>query len=531
MSDDRISRYLTDRAAALELRPASVEAVVGRAVRRRRTRRGLVATGVALAVGASAVLVAQRGEPAAEVAINPAAITESPLDWAVVEAASGMSSFRSSSALTDDAVYTLSTAPGSSDDEAWNVPKTLYRSLDGADWAPVALPGDFWASSLAGAGGQLYAVGTSPAGGGSTYRVASSGDGGGTWSTSELPSALGELQARYPGEVSVAPPVIAVRGGTVVVSASLSANLDFAARVPGGIPPDGSLETTEDGVVVGVMACEASPPSRVVADGTDDTDPAAEALDVAKACTGPDPATAQAYTWAQLGVDDELRDLVLHGRTSVYVSQDGGEFTAVDIGDATRLGGQVVAADDGFTLFLTRSSAGVAPPEVVEATTEVLRSADGVTWEPAGELPGYVMTAGSVGGRPALALSDVGGDVSIQLGQADGSWLPVDPGQAVGPDGGIVGSVAFGPLGWAAVVWPETPDGTVPAEQTHVVHSVDGTTMSVVPLADLVGPDQIGSVDASVTADAVVVRVSQPDDGVEGTPPSPQRVVVGTPRG
>jgi hypothetical protein len=302
--------------------------------------------------------------------------------------------------------------------------------------------------------------------------------------------------------------------------------------VPGGIPPDGSLEITEDGVAVGVMACEVSPPSRVVVDDTDDTDAADEALDAAKACTGPDPATAQTYTWAQLGVDDELRDLVLHGRTSVYVSQDGGDFTAVDIGDAALSGGQVVAADDGFTLFLTRSSAGVAPPEVVEAATEVLRSADGVTWEPAGELSGYVLAAGSVGGHPAVAVSDVGGDTSIQLAQADGSWLPVDPGQAVGPDGSIVGSVAFGPLGWAAVVWPETPDGTVVrTDQTHVVHSVDGTTLSVVPLADLVPPEQVGNIDASVTADAVVVRVSQPDDGVEGTPPSRQLVVVGTPSG
>jgi hypothetical protein len=586
--DDRIARYLSDRAAEIELRPTSVEAVVSRAARRRRTRRGLVAASVALTVGVSAVVIAQRSEPTPGVAINPAAVTESTFDWAVVDAASGVSSFHSASALTDDgAVYTLSTAPGATAEDTWRDPKTLYRSVDGAEWAPVALPGDFWASSLAGAGDQLYAVGTSPEGGGVGYRVVTSGDGGGTWSTTVIPSAPGDLAARYPGEVSVAPPVIAVHGDTVVVTASVYAYPDYAARLPGGLPPDSTvLDVTEDGVVMGQMTCEVVAPTttavpedataagggttRMVApDGaatsgvgptttvvpdelftpgdapattvpTDAADAAVdaeaaaddieaalvearEAVQVAEPCAWPDPASGQTYTWAQLGIGDELQELVLHGRTMVFVSQGGGEFTTVDLGDAAVSGAQAVATDDGFTLFLARSPVGPVPPDAFEPTTEVLRSADGVTWEPAGELPGFIYSAGSVAGRPAIALGDIDGNVTIQLGQADGSWLPVDPGHALEPEGGMVGPVAFGPLGWAAVVWPESPDGP-----TQVVHSLDGTVLSVVPLDDLVAPEQIGSIDTTVTADAVVVRITEPDDGVVGTP-ARQRVVVGTP--
>jgi hypothetical protein len=116
VSDDRITRYLTDRAATIELPPSSAEAVVGRASRRRRSRRGAMAAVVALAVGTSAVFVTQRvqqaeqGEPRVDVAVEPAVvqIAPSPFDWAVAESTSGVSQFHGATAVTDDgAVYTL----------------------------------------------------------------------------------------------------------------------------------------------------------------------------------------------------------------------------------------------------------------------------------------------------------------------------------------------------------------------------------------------------------------------------------------
>jgi hypothetical protein len=228
------------------------------------------------------------------------------------------------------------------------------------------------------------------------------------------------------------------------------------------------------------------------------------------------------YTWEELGVDDDLRDLVTTGRTYVYVSHDGGEFAPADTGGPAAGRAHVVAADDGFTLFLGRDTDAVV-------TTEVMRSADGALWEPAGELDGAVANAGTVAGRAAAAVA--GGDdyeTTIRLAQADGSWLTVDPRTALEePADAQVGQVAFGPLGWAATLWGGEGTGA------RAIHSVDGTSMSVVPLDDLLDlpSDEVPHLEAAVTADAVLVRVADraADDDPATVPP--QRVVVGTPPG
>jgi hypothetical protein len=554
MTDDRISRYLTDRAATIELPPSSPETVVGRATRRRRTRRRAAAAVVALAVGASAALVTQRGrgEPAADVATEPAVVQVAPsaFDWSVVEATSGISQFHAGTAFTDDgAIYTLSTAPGVVDQEALSAPRTLYRSADGTDWSPLALPGDFWPASLAGAGGRLYAVGTSPEGGAVTYQVARSEDGGGTWSLDDVPTSYPDLKARHPGEVFVEDPVIAAHGDTMVVATSVAGSPDFTTRVPGGMPREAYVRTINDEGIVVSHVCNAIegmdgtypaptttvPPAAGSADPTGDAareaEEAARALEaegVAPTDTAPcepDPEVDRAYTWAELGVDDELRDLTLRGRTSVHVSRDGGEFTQVDVGGGSTPGGfQIVATDDGFVGFVLRVPRPETVEDIPDYVTEVLRSSDGLTWESAGELPGSVSTAGLVDGRPAVALAGADASLTIRLGLADGSWLPVDPAEATSDEVPFVGEVSFGPLGWAAVV------AGGDRGPTHVVHSVDGTTISAVPLDGLVPPEVFGPVSTSVTADAVVVRVSEPDDTDPATVPR-QRVVVGTPAG
>jgi hypothetical protein len=546
VSDDRISRYLADRAATIELRPAHVDAAVGRATRRRRTRRSLAAAGLALTVGATAVVLTQGGEPAAEVAVQAATVTDTPFDWAVAESSSGLSSLgTTATALTDDgSVYAVSTAPGPQV-EGTPPPATLYRSTDGADWTPVALPADFWATSVAGAGSQLYAVGTSPAGGGVEHRIVSSADGGTTWSTAAVDTVPDELRSRYPGEIRAGHPSVAVRGDTVVVSTRVYADLDVRARAPGGLSDEEWWQETDDGVVVvSAPVCEgatttavppASPSPDDVAAAPERADPvgdsgAAGALQESPAACGED-GVERTYTWAELGIDDELRDLALRGRTIVAVSQDGGEFTPVDVGVGAHEA-VPVATDDGFTLFATRYATGPHPPE--PSVTTALHSTDGVTWEPAGEFAGFMMSAGTVGGRPAVALGAEQGTPTIQLAQPDGSWLAVDPRTATDGHEETVASVAFGPLGWVAVLWPEPPeDGDLVAEggwNPTVVHSVDGTSMAIVPVDDLIEPAQNGGVVPTVTADAVLVRVTEPDDGDPATV-SPQRVVVGTPTG
>jgi hypothetical protein len=549
VTDDRISRYLHDQASAIALRPSTPASVMDRARHRRQVRRASVMAAAVVTLAASTLVVTRGDENPAELTAQSAAVTPSALDWSVVEAASGLSADRYGGSVVsaDGAVYSLSTAPGPFDPDSTSAPATLYRSTDGAEWSPVGMPDDFWPTSLAGQGSRLYTVGTAPAGGAVTYRLARSDDGGSTWSTAEIPSDLVALMERYPDEVVASAPTVAVHDGTVVVSGSVSAYLDFEGRIPGF---DYGLMSrfTDDGLEVGPPACgvadgeigertvvteppsaePAPPPADTSSPPPDTSSPTT--VTVPASASGPDPVgsaecmltddrVVHTYTWEELGVDDDLRDLVTTGRTYVYVAHDGGEFAPADTGGPTAGRAQVVAADDGFTLFLGRGTDGVV-------TTDVMRSVDGALWEPAGELDGEVANAGIVAGRAAAAVA--GGDdyaTTVRLAQADGSWLTVDPRTALDePVDTMVSQVAFGPLGWAATLWGG--DG----REVHAVHSVDGTSMSVVPLHDLLDPpsDEVPYLEPAVTADAVLLRVTDTAADDDPTTVPPQRVVVGT---
>lgn len=224
------------------------------------------------------------------------------------------------------------------------------------------------------------------------------------------------------------------------------------------------------------------------------------------------------YTWDELGLDPEVRALI-GGQTYVYTSDDGSTFEQATLPAASRgWGGQVLATDDGYRLFLGQADKG-------SATTQVLRSADGRQWVEAGSLPGSPQTAGLLGGRAAVALFGFDGGLEVLIDRADGSWTPLDLMSAVdGADAKSgVGEVAFGPLGIAAIVW--TDDG--PGGGT-LVHSVDGTSVSAIALDDYL--DEPGAVmGLSISADAILVRVDGPNDDDPTTPPT-QRVLVGTPR-
>ncbi|HEX6416850.1 MAG TPA: hypothetical protein VFZ77_00075 [Acidimicrobiales bacterium] len=522
MTDDRIARYLVERAGSIELPAGDPARVAHRVARRRHLRRGIASALAATVVAGGSVALAQRaGDAPDRLAIDWGVVAPSPLDWSVAEPSSGIAdpAAVSATALTDGGVYSLSTAPagGSPGAREPGRPATLYRSGDGADWTPVDLPGDFWAEALAGSGGRLYAVGTAPAGGGTELRVEASADGGATWSSATVPSDLADLQRRYPGEVVTGRPTIAAHGGTVVVALPVFGSPDIEGRLPGGSLPAwaDSWELTEDGVVVFASAeCETVRGERPGEVRCGDSAAADRPMEL--------------YTWSELGVDAELRDLALAGRSDVAVSQDGGEFTPVDLGAAAPPGSAsaVVATDDGFRLLLT-TFAG-------EGRTAVLASADGAAWRPVAELPGALGTAGTVGGRAAAAVTaGPGGVTSIHLEQADGTWRPVDPRGAVeARERAVVGAVAFGPLGWAATVYERPADGEAEGgpPEVEVVHSTDGTTLSVVPLDDVVEGPGDATIGVLVTADAVIVRLT---DAVDGDPATvaAQQVVVGTPRG
>jgi hypothetical protein len=522
MSRDRFAPQLAQLASTIELRPADGASIAGRATRRRQVRRSLAAVSVVVAVGASTVLVTRGGDRGGpDQAVGSAAVAPSPFDWAVTEPSHGISGITADSSrpvvLDDGTVYSLSTAPNPQAMETPPGPHmALYSSADGVEWTPANLPENFWASSLAGAGSRLYAVGTSPAGGGAvTYELATSDDGGAAWTTTEVPSELRELQERYPDEILTGQPSIAVRDGTVVITLRVNATLDLERRLPAGVTYDEGQGpgwgTTAEGVVVG-GAAECAAAAGV---------PAGVSPPSTAPCGDESTSTARTYTWDELGVDDELRELVMSGRRLAFVSRGGGAFEPVDLGERGTGDGQLVATDDGFVLALGRYD---------ESGVEVLRSTDGSTWEPAGELPGYGAASGVVAGRAAIATTspddDAAASLMVHLAQPDGTWLTVDPRQALDePEATSTYDVAFGPLGWAAAI--SDGNGTIGSGRQHVVHSVDGTTLSLAPVGTV---DQGSMLDVAVTADAVLVRITTPIDSDPTTPPR-QEVVVGTPRG
>jgi hypothetical protein len=519
--DDRLHRALADQADAILLTPGDAGSVMRRGAARRNRRRGAVVAVAALAVVATSLAVVDRGEPDATVDSGVAAtLVASPYDWTAVSPRSGLG-YSGSVAELDGAVYRLSTAPGPVDPDAVTFEPHLYRSEDGAEWAEVSLPDGMRPSSLTASDGALYAVGTAPAGGDTrSVVVSASVDGASSWTSVTLPSDVAELESRFPGQVQVGQPMLAALDASHLVAAvTVSATPDIEALLPDEADPEAGWEITPEGVTLyrlepctdgEAAGCVPGPTSTVAAD------PVAVDGAITADRAASEPKVAGTYTWDELGIDPELRDLIV-GRTYVYASDDGATFSRADLPEGTvGSNGQVLATADGYWLVLSAQQRDAA-------VTRVLRSADGRTWTGAGSLPGWVGAAGVLAGRLAVGVYGVEGPLTVQLSQADGSWLPLDLVQAVGmdPTKAGVGELAFGPLGLAATVWE--------GEEAYLVHSADGSTVSAVRLADhLTGP--LGGVlGLDVSADAITVRVGGAVDDDPATPPT-QQVLVGTPR-
>ncbi|MGH9137328.1 MAG: hypothetical protein ACRD0G_09825, partial [Acidimicrobiales bacterium] len=234
-----------------------------------------------------------------------------------------------------------------------------------------------------------------------------------------------------------------------------------------------------------------------------------------------EPEVAATYTWDELGLDPVLREFV-GGRPYVFASPDGEAFQPVSLpGIEQASNPRLLATADGFTLLLQRWGMG---GDAVRA----LRSTDGLAWErdPFGEMSGYLAGAGLLDGRPAVVLSptDPSGIPTLWVASDDGTWSTVDLGAALDEERRSrelwFGSVAFGPLGVAAVVGD--PGDAV------LLHSLDGSTVSAVPL-DEYFPRNTAELAVTVSADAIVVRANEVD-GNPNTAPR-QLALVGTPRG
>jgi hypothetical protein len=533
MNDDELFRsYLTTRAGAIDLPEGDAAGVHQRAERRHRRRRNgaLGVTGLIATIGLTVALTAGSDDSSLQTAAGPGAVA-SALRWQVVDTTTGLGWTSSSIVAGSSGLYALSTAPGplSEDGLAGDGRQRLYRSGNGSDWSEIDLPAELWASSLTANGDQLYAVGTSPAGGGTRSVVlASSDDGGANWSTVELPTGLAELQARSPREVIVSGLSVTNGPGGVVATMAVQAVPDIGKRLSQVAPDlayDGGWNMTATGI--DVLAAPAGCSRAATGSATNVSGSASDAVREACAFDPTDQPVVGTFTWAELGVDPELVDLI-GGRPLVFVSSDGDTFEPVELpAGTTGTTPEVVASADGYVLALGRQDRG-AP---YQSQTAVLRSADGRAWsdDPGAATDGYPADAGLLAGRPAFAVYGEGGGMSVRVLGEDGSWSLVDLAgvmtqPAAGSEYGVHG-VAFGPLGLAAAVnvYSEQEGKTL---GSYLLHTLDGNDVSVVPLNDYVD-DTESVVGIAISADAVVVRVNGPTDSDPETP-VPQRAIVGT---
>lgn len=520
-TDQRLDRYFTARATTIELRPGDPTQIAARATARRRRRRS-VATGVtALAVVAAAIGVQQAGggggDDRADLAAQPGLTAATPLDWTVVQPTVGLASSDSTAVTADGTLYGLSTAPGRHDPSRPPGPRVLYRSDDGVEWQTVSLPDAFYPAQLAAHGDQLYAVGTAPAGGGGRAVVLGRTSADGAWEQIDLPLDLAALEQAY-GRVGVHPLTVAVGDSGAVAAVTVMAYPDAEDLLPAGAEL-ADWSWTADGLEVYEINCDRATLPK--AGGAVASDGSRE-LPYCRSTAMNRREPVARYTWDELGIDERLRSLI-QGEVHVFTSVDGNAFTEVDLPAGARTGATVVATDSGYVLITSHWE----QPHV-----EVFRSSDGQTWtaEAAASFGGYVVSAGTLGGRAAVVTNGDAGSVVLHVMQDDGSWSSTDLTAAIDvPAGKDVrgGQAHFGPLGLAALVTVSDPDGSSAAH--HVVF-VDERGVSSVAIPD-VADSGVYPMSVRVSADAVTVALLDPPTDPNGESIRTMRLLVGTPAG
>jgi hypothetical protein len=256
MSD--LDDILAARAEALAIPPGDVDHVIGRARVRRRTRRAVGSSALAVAVVAGgAVVLSNRGGDSDGTPLGVGGpfriVRGSPMlrwDRVTPRAALGMSR-----RIHDgSAFYAVSTGAATSKNE--DAPRIAYTSTDGIDWTPLAAAPDM-ITELTSDGTALIGVGTAPAFAASSdvnapappdvLTTSWSTDGGKTFQRDALPFSLPSragVSSAFRGVQVASTPA-----GTVVMAA-LDGSVDAAALVPAGTSLANGWEQTVDGIDV-----------------------------------------------------------------------------------------------------------------------------------------------------------------------------------------------------------------------------------------------------------------------------------------
>lgn len=512
--EQRMRTVLRDGAHSLRLPEAGPEAARERAGRRTRRRRavsgGLTALVLLVAgIGGWRLLPEQDarvrlGGPAS----GGAASAFPDLEWRDAE---GVVGHRAQGVLhsADGFYYALSTAPGSRVDDHPDgvIPQALYRSADGLSWEAAELGADPWIADLGEREGVLYAVSTAPSTSGTgSGRTAVSTDGGQTWSEADLPSKAAAPEA----DVAVEGPF--VRAQLAIGDSAMLAWTNSMYRIPDReVFPAAELgerryvRASADGMELVEASCHGDP------------DPGAARPE------DPCDRVIETVAWSELGLSGHA-DLRVD---ELFRSTDGESWEALDASAfADRYVQALSAGPHGF-FAITHAGYTLGEP----AGVELLRSADGTTWEEVGS-SGPVATLGFAGER---IIGTTGhGDRSVEaVSSADGgaTWTRTDLAEIVDPDGAFTDlhlqAQATGPLG-AAVVTVAYPDEGHPGSAVrHLLTSVDGTSWAVTPLEEIVGDDTPSMVPwVAVGRDSIVLTAGWLRSGEQ---PASTRTFVGTP--
>ena len=336
--------------------------------------------------------------------------------------------------------------------------------------------------------------------------LAAGGADGSEWNQVDLPLDLAALEARYDDVVSVNALSVAAGPNGVLASVNVSVWADPTAYVPPGTDVSGDWRWTADGLELyePVDGCELSKDGAPM--------PCTTAAPTTIRSSPREQRVAASYTWAQLGIDEELRSLI-QGELHVFTSVDGTSFDEVALPVGAAGSSTLVATDDGFVLF-----AQTWPNERSAGEVHILHSSDGRSWtaDPSATFTGYLDSAGRVDGRAAAVVIHYGENGLIatvaHTRRADGGWSTLDlTGVIELPQGKrAVGTTsAIGPMGIAAAVIVHDPtDSEGETTQQFLVYSPDGVDVTSLDVTDRVGGGYLATL--RVSADAVFAGFSSP---------------------
>lgn len=515
--EDRLRAELRSGAQSLRIEGRGPDSVIARADQRRHRQRaaaGAFAIGVLLAgaVGAASLRDGQAGDGVTSDAQQVAGLPEAdPLELTWQSAPGGVTNVW---AQVDDPVagtFVLSTAPGARlvDPTGSSPPKAVYRLSDDGTWEAVVLGGDLAATGdLAGAGGVLYAISTSPAAAGVGFQpfVSASGDGGRSWSEAPLapvvpPSGVVEWKASSMLQVAAVPSATVALVTTWFTPDVVTDSDESAAASQGR---ELRVEPRDDGVAVISYSLEAPP--ELAPDG----EPATTLP------SGAGEEELRVVSWAEVGVDGPQ---ALGPVVQTFV-QDGDDW----VGAPAALNGLDISNLEavGDRLVLTawsRESDVVAAPSAAHHLT----STDGRQWTEVSGVSenGQLLPLGD--SLVDVPWSATGGGLVVRAsGDAGATWARVDLESIDGRlDGSqAVASVDSGPLGLAIVTADARGRPGYLATTRDLVH------WSVTPVAELLGRDDLNPV-VMVGADHVVLTASIPAPAPGGVAES--ITLIGTP--